>query len=169
MATLTVWKFDDPEGARATLGTLQDLRRQQLIQIVDAAIVTWPADKKRPTTRQLRNLTAEGALSGSFWGWLFGLLFLVPVLGLAVGAAAGALSGSLSDVGIDDRFVDKVRGEVTPGTSALFVLSRDAVADRVQDALAGTAMELIASNLSAEEEARLREIFEDDEDEEETS
>jgi uncharacterized membrane protein len=88
----------------------------------------------------------------------------VPLVGLAVGAAAGALSGSLRDVGIDDSFIDRVRAEVTPGTSALFIMTEGAVADRVQEALAGNGMELIASNLSADQEAQLREIFEEDED-----
>jgi uncharacterized membrane protein len=88
----------------------------------------------------------------------------VPLVGLAVGAAASALSGSLRDVGIDDSFIDRVRAEVTPGTSALFIMTEGAVADRVQEALAGNGMELIASNLSADQEAQLREIFEEDED-----
>ena len=61
-------------------------------------------------------------MGGSFWGLLFGLIFFVPLLGAAIGAATGALAGSLTDVGIDDAFINKVRDQVTPGTSALFVL-----------------------------------------------
>ena len=95
MATLTVWKFDEVGGAGDTLATIQDLQQQELIQIRDAAIVTWPADKKKPRTKQLHNLAGAGALGGAFWGWFFGILFWVPLFGLAVGAAAGALSGSL--------------------------------------------------------------------------
>lgn len=48
---------------------------------------------------------------------------------------------------------------VTPGTSALFVLSSDAVLDKVRAAFEGQHAELIHTNLSAEEEARLREVF----------
>lgn len=90
---------------------------------------------------------------------LFGLLFFVPLLGMAVGAAAGALGGSLSDVGIDDEFIASVRQKVTPGTSALFLLSSDAVLDKVRDAFAGTNAELIHTNLSSEQEAQLRDVF----------
>ena len=54
---------------------------------------------------QAVNLTATGAVSGSFWGPLIGLIFLNPLLGLAMGAAAGAVSGVLTDVGIDDKFM----------------------------------------------------------------
>jgi uncharacterized membrane protein len=52
-----------------------------------------------------------------------------------------------------------VRGKVTEGTSALFLLSSDAVVDKVKDAFEGTKMELIQSNLTAEQEATLREAF----------
>ena len=161
MATLTVWKFDDPAGADQAEQTLVSLSKQNLITIHDAATVSWPADKKRPRTRQIENLAGAGALSGSFWGLLFGLLFFVPLLGMAVGAAAGALGGSLMDVGIDDDFIDSVKAKVTPGTSALFVLSSDAVLDRVQDAFAGQSPELIQSSLSGEQEGKLREVFAD--------
>jgi len=161
MATLTVWTFDDPAGADQAEQTLVSLSRQNLVTIHDAATVSWPADKKRPRTRQLGSLAGAGALSGSFWGLLFGLLFFVPLLGVAVGAAAGAVGGSLSDVGIDDDFIESVKAKVTPGTSALFVLSSDAVLDRVHEAFAGRRPELIQSSLSGEEEGKLREVFAD--------
>jgi uncharacterized membrane protein len=161
MATLTAWKFDTPEGADAAEQTLISLQKQELIQIHDAATVSWPEGRKKPKTRQLTSMAGLGALSGSFWGLLFGLLFFVPLLGMAVGAAAGALGGSLTDVGIDDDFIASVRDKVTPGTSALFVLSSDAVLDKVKDAFAGHHAELIHTNLSDDEEARLREVFAD--------
>ena len=160
--TLTVWKFDSPSGATETEQILERLQREQLIQIVDAAIVTWPADAKKPKTKQLTNLAGAGALGGAFWGLLFGLLFFVPFLGMAIGAASGAIGGALSDVGIDDSFIDAVRAQVTPGTSALFLLSSDAVIDKVTDALKGTQGHLIQSNLTQEQEDKLREVFEED-------
>ena len=162
MATLTVLKFQGAPDAEKALGTLETLSKQELIKIHDAAVVTWPADKKKPKTRQLNNLTAGGALGGAFWGWLFGLLFFVPLLGMAVGAAMGALTGSMADVGIDDDFINSVKSNVTPGTSALFLLTSDAVLDRIQEPMSQFHFELIATNLSAEEEAKLREVFEEE-------
>jgi uncharacterized membrane protein len=159
MASLTVWKFDTPEGADGALATLSGLAKQQLITIQDAAVVTWPADKKKPKTKQAQNLAGAGALGGAFWGMLFGLLFLIPFLGLALGAAMGALAGHFADYGIDDDFIKAVKAKVTPGTSALFLLSDGAVADKVTEAFKGTNMELIQSNLSTEQEAALREAF----------
>ena len=68
MATLTVWKFAEPNGAEHAVGVLEDLQKQELITIHDAAIVSWPLDRKRPKTKQLHNLAGAGALSGVVLG-----------------------------------------------------------------------------------------------------
>jgi uncharacterized membrane protein len=161
MATLTVWKFDSPRGAEDALVLLERMQKEELVQINDAAYVTWPEGKKKPKTEQLHKLTSAGALGGSFWGLLFGLIFFVPLLGMAVGAAMGALSGSMADVGIDDDFIRQVRANVTPGTSALFVMTSGVVVDKVLDEFKNTGASLLSTNLSQEQEAKLREAFAD--------
>lgn len=162
MASLTVWKFPTPHGADAALEQLKGLQDQQLITVQDAAVVTWEQGKNKPKTHQMHETTAAGALGGGFWGLLFGLIFFVPLLGLAIGAATGALFGSMADVGISDSFIKSVRDKVTPGTSALFLLSSDAVIDRVREHFSGEDAELITTNLSTEQEAKLREAFAQD-------
>ena len=164
MATLTVWKFPTAEGADEALLTLERLQKEQLIQVADAAVVSWPTGRRKPKTTQMHNLAGAGALGGSFWGLLFGLIFFVPLLGLAVGAAMGALSGSMADVGIDDAFIKDVREKVTPGTSALFALTSNVVRDKVLAALSGTRAELLSTNLSDEQEAKLRAAFSESDD-----
>src|SRR5512138_2403705 len=109
--TLSVWKYQSPDGADRALDILKQAQRDQLIEVHDAAVVSWPPDAKKPKTRELGNLTGAGALGGAFWGFLFGLIFFVPLLGMAIGAAMGALAGSLTDVGIDDDFIKTVREE----------------------------------------------------------
>jgi uncharacterized membrane protein len=161
MATLSVWKFDSATGAGDAVATLQDLTKQQLITVHDAATVSWADGAKKPKTRQLHNLAGAGALGGMFWGMLFGLIFFIPLIGAAIGAATGALAGALSDVGIDDNFIKQVRDQVTPGTSALFVMTSGAVMDKVQDAFAGQKPELITTNLSQDQEDALRTVFAD--------
>ena len=159
MATITVLKFKTATGAEEALDLVKDLSKQQLIKLQDAAIVTWPEGKKQPKTKQLANLAGAGALDGAFWGMLFGLIFFVPFFGMAIGAAMGALAGKFSDYGIDDDFIKSVQDKVTEGTSALFLMTSDAVRDKVADAAKGLDFELIASNLSREEEDQLREAF----------
>ena len=161
MGTLTVWKFETASGADDATRTLQDLATKKLITIHDAATVSWETGKKKPKTRQLTNLAGAGALGGAFWGMLFGLIFFIPLLGAAIGAATGALAGSLKDVGIDDGFINRIRDEVTPGTSALFVMTSDAVIDKVREAFPGDQAELIFTNLSDEQESAIREVFAD--------
>jgi uncharacterized membrane protein len=163
MATMTVWKFPTPEGAALAEDTLKDLQRRELIQIHDAAIVSYPEGAKKPKTRQLRSLAGAGALGGAFWGMLFGLIFFIPLLGLAIGAGMGALMGSMTDVGIDDAFIRRMRDEIQPGTSALFLMTSNAVVDKIKDAFAGQQMVLVETNLSNEQEDKLREVFSEDE------
>jgi uncharacterized membrane protein len=158
-ATLTVWKFDTVHGAESALGLLQRMQKEELITINDAAYVYWTEGRKKPKTQQLHSLAGAGALGGSFWGLLFGLIFFVPLLGLAVGAAMGAMMGSMSDVGIDDSFIRQVREQVKPGTSALFVMSSHVVVDKVLDEFKQTGATLLSTNLSNEQEAKLREAF----------
>jgi uncharacterized membrane protein len=162
MATLTVWKFDDADGAGRAENKLVHLQEQDLIHVHDAALVSWPLDKKKPKTTQLNHLAGAGALGGAFWGLLFGLLFFIPLFGMAVGAAVGAIGGALSDVGIDDDFIESVRAEVQPGTSALFLLSSDAVIAKVKEAFGDDKPQLLRTNLSDADEAKLREVFGDD-------
>ena len=163
MATLTAWKFDTPEGAARAESVLVGLSKQELIQIHDAARVEWRDGAKKPKTHQSTSLTGAGALGGAFWGMLFGLIFFIPLLGLAIGAGMGALMGSMGDVGIDDAFIKRMREEIKPGTSALFVLSSGAVVDKVREAFTGQDMTLVETNLSHEQEDKLREVFFEDE------
>jgi uncharacterized membrane protein len=161
MTTLTAWKFDAVDGADRAMAVLKSLQAQQIVSIQDGAIVRWENGKKKPKTEQLVHLKSAGALSGAFWGMLFGLLFFIPFLGLAIGAATGALTASFQDYGIDDNFIKSVQGKVTPGTSALFLLGDTSARDRVVNALheAGLSPELIASNLSNEQEQALLDAF----------
>jgi uncharacterized membrane protein len=160
MSTLTVWRFDTTDGAGQAAEILRGLARADLVVLEDAATVVWESGRNKPRTHQLTSSAEAGALGGGFWGLLFGLVFFVPLLGAAIGAATGALAGSLTDVGIDDAFINRVRDQVTPGTSALFLMSSAAVVDRVHDAFAaGPQAALISTNLSPEQEAALREVF----------
>lgn len=52
-----------------------------------------------------------------------------------------------------------MRENVTEGTSALFLLTSDAVIERVKEAVEGIDFEIITTNLPSEGEDRLRETF----------
>src|SRR5688500_17395844 len=109
MATLTAWAFNDVNGAEQAAQSLQALQAQELIKVQDAAVVSWEPGKKKPKTRQLSNMTAAGALGGTFCDMLFGLIFFVQLMVAAIGAGIGALPSSMSDVGISDDFINSVK------------------------------------------------------------
>jgi uncharacterized membrane protein len=159
MAAVTVLKFAESDGAEKALIQIQALQKDHLIKVHDAAIVSWPTGSKSPKTRQLVDLVKIGALSGMFWGLFLGVIFLTPLFGVAIGGALGALGGAFRDYGIDDDFIKRVRTSVTEGTSALFLMTSDAVIDRVAERMKSTKFEVIATNLSQEQEAKLRELF----------
>jgi uncharacterized membrane protein len=161
MATLTVWRFDSTGGAERATAILQRMAQEGDIGILDAAVVNWPHDQKKPRTRHLTDVTAERAGWGAFWGFLFGLLFFVPLLGTAVGAGVGAMAGHFAETGIDRDFIRSVQERITPGTSALFLLSDHAAMGRIQLEFVGMHPELISTNLSDEQEQKLREAFSD--------
>jgi uncharacterized membrane protein len=159
MATVSVLQFASPEGAADALGRIQTLQKQALIKLHDAAIVSWPLGQNSPKTTQLVDLVRIGAMNGMFWGMLFGLIFFSPLFGMALGAGAGALGGTFRDYGIDDDFIKQIRSNVKEGTSALFLMTSDAVIDRVAEAFQGIKFDLVATNLSKDQEQKLREAF----------
>jgi len=159
-STLTVITSPTMDGADEILAEISMLQKMELIKVADAATVKRNLDGK-PKVKQAVDLVGQGALGGAFWGMLIGFLFLMPWLGAAIGAASGALSGKAADFGIDDSFIKTVGSRIEPGTSALFMLSSDAVLDKVADALKAFDFEIIHTNLPAEQEAELQALFAD--------
>ena len=156
MRVFTAWRIGTPEGAENLLGAVRALADRGVIQIDDAAIVSWPEGRNMPTTRDLGSLTGPGLLWSGFWGMMFGVIFLVPAGGLAFGASAGAIAGSLSDFGIGERFIVDLRDSIVPGSSALVALSEGESVDRMVKALDRDELELVRSELTPQQEARLR-------------
>jgi len=161
MATLTAWRFDTPSGADAATATVRELVRVGAVSVLDLAVVRWTDGERTPTASPVLDDAAPVTLGAAFWGMLFGLVFYIPLLGASVGAATGALAGTLTDVGIDDGFIHQVRDQVTPGTSALFLIADDDVVERVRDALQGALAELVLAELGLDQERALREVFEE--------
>ena len=161
MSNLVVIGFEDETKAFALRAELAKLQREYLIQMDDVVVVTKD-EKGKVKLHQAVDLTAAGAVSGGFWGLLIGTIFLNPLLGAAAGAGAGALSGKLSDIGIEDAFMKEMAETFTPGSSALFVLVRKSTPDKVLDALKGFRGKVLKTSLTADEEATLRKVLEED-------
>lgn len=157
MTAFTVWKFENPQGADHASSLLKSAAHDGLVRIMDHAVVSWPVGAGRPTTRHGHDDTWRGTGWGAFWGLLFGMLFAVPVVGAAAGAAGGAFSKMREGLGITDEQLDRIRSEVTEGTSALFLVTEQADLDRLGDRMRGVFTCLVDTNLTEAERSLLME------------
>ncbi|MFV0294096.1 MAG: DUF1269 domain-containing protein [Paracoccus sp. (in: a-proteobacteria)] len=160
MSDLLVIAFNDETSAFDLRTELMKMQGEYLIKLEDAVVVTRPeADDIQ--LHQAMNLTAAGALGGTFWGTFVGLLFMNPLVGAAVGAGSGALAGYLTDYGINDDFMREIGQKVVPGGSALFLLVHEMTRDKVLDRIADSHKNgrVIQSSLSKADEERLREAL----------
>jgi len=156
--TFVAVAYDDIYTAQEVRLRLLRMQKEYLIDLEDA-VVAVRDEKGKVKLHQINDLTAAGAISGSFWGLLIGLIFLHPLLGLAAGLASGALSGALTDAGIDDDFMKKLASELKPGSSVLFVLIKQLTPDKVLAELEGTGGRLLKTSLSHEDEAKLQAVL----------
>jgi len=161
MSDLVVIEFDNEVTAFDLRAELAKMQQEYLIEMDDVVVVT-KNEKGKVKLHQAHNLTAAGAVSGSFWGMLIGMVFLNPLLGAAVGAGAGALSGKLQDIGISNDFIKELAANLTNGTSALFVLVRKATGEKVLERLKqkGFKGKVLQTSLSVETEDDLRKVLE---------
>jgi uncharacterized membrane protein len=158
MSQLVVIGYDDIHKAEEVRLMLLKLQREYLIDLDDAVVAIKKPDGKIKLNQAV-NLTAMGATSGTFWGLLVGALFLSPFLGAAVGASSGAIAGALSDVGINDAFMKEVSAALKPGSSALFVLVRQATPDKIAEQIQGTGGKVIKTSLTHEDEQKLQNVL----------
>ncbi|OCC01366.1 hypothetical protein BA190_28145 [Labrys sp. WJW] len=166
MSDLIVVGFDSIDEADKVLLKLDALKKEYLVDLEDAVVVTRNGEGK-VHLKQSINLTGIGAssglLSGALWGGLVGLLFLNPLAGFAiggaVGAGVGALSGSLADYGIDDDFIKSLGQTIPNNSSALFVLVRKVQPEKVLAEFHGLKGRVIKTSLSPEQEQKLQEAL----------
>jgi uncharacterized membrane protein len=158
MSTLAVIAYPQESTAAEAAAKLAQMQKEYLITLEDVAWVTKKPDGKMKL-HQGANLTGAGAAGGALWGFLFGLIFLVPIAGLAIGAASGAIAGKLSDYGIDDKWIKEVAAGIPAGGSALFVMARNANAERVVPEMAKFGGSVIRTNLTSDQEKALSEAI----------
>jgi uncharacterized membrane protein len=158
MSTMVVVAYEGEGTAQQARTKLIELQKQELITLSDAVVVVRGVDGKAKI-HQAVNLPRANALSGAFWGALIGMIFLMPLFGAAIGAASGALGGKMMDLGLDDKFIKEAGSAITPGSSALFLLIHQVTPDRVIAEMRQFGGTILQTNLSEEDEARLKESF----------
>ena len=122
MANLLVITFDNMEDAGNLLGNIKQLQKDAQLQINDAAVIV----KDTEGSVKVKNMADTGVKTGAVGGGIVGLIIasvFFPIGGMLLGAAAGALIGKMAHLGVDQKFVKEVTDELTPGTSAIFIMA----------------------------------------------
>jgi uncharacterized membrane protein len=153
MSNLVVVTFDNMEEASKVREALKE--QSANISLDDSAVVVRDEEGKVHVKDEVDRGVAVGALGGGALGLLIGGV-LFPVGGLVLGALGGALVGKMLDAGVDKKFIDQVGEHLEPGTSALFVIVREANPAVVRAALEPYEGKVIQTSLPTEAEEELR-------------
>jgi uncharacterized membrane protein len=154
MNQLIVVAFDHLEDARKAMKRLREIESEGAISFEDTAIIERLPDGTAKVRNELSGTTETGAVLGALVGAV--VMFAFPLVGAALGAVAGAAVGAALDKGVSPSFIADVKGTLTPGRSALFLVVREANVDATRAALDGLSGDVIQTTLDSEAEEELR-------------
>jgi uncharacterized membrane protein len=168
MSELVCIAFKDSSTADRVLNELRAMESDYVLDLEDAVIVVRDMDGKvhlKQCVDVFGGATNQGVALGVLWGGLMGLLFMNPLAGLlgslAGGAGGGAMTvaasefGLLSDYGIPDNFIKALGGTIARGTSAIFLLIRNAEHDKLLGRISRFEGTILKTSLSREQEEKL--------------
>jgi len=124
MASLVVMTYDDVDEAEKVREDISSGEHKGYISLDDSAVVVKDLEGKVHVKNQLDRGVKVGAVGGGLIGLLLVVFF--PIGGLVLGALGGGLLGKLFDIGVDKKFVKEVSDALKPGSSALFIIIRNA-------------------------------------------
>jgi uncharacterized membrane protein len=114
--------FDDPYKADEAHAALNRMEGEGLLESDETAVIVRALDGKVRLSQDVDEVAKDKQL-----GHIVGLV-AAAVTGtmplILAGTVGGALIGKLTDHGITNSFVQRVRDELQPGTSALVILAR---------------------------------------------
>lgn len=153
MTTLSTWCFERLDGAMRAERELAALSELGRLTVDDASLVFWPRTAEAPQMRAAGNVAQGRPLGPTFWGLLHGLVFAAPLLGCSDTGLR-----YLGRVGVDARFIARLRSDLGRGSSALLTVTHLPVPPEVAGRL-GDNGPSFQSQLSDQHEANLRRVF----------
>ena len=111
--------FHDEQSANKVLEELKQAKKQGLIQIRDAAVLTKDAQGKLHIKDTKDWGFGKGALAGGVVGVVAGLLAGPVGWGLLGGALIGGVAAKMADGGFDNKRLEQLGAKLTPGSSAI--------------------------------------------------
>ncbi len=163
MSDLVCLAFKDVDMADHFLNELRGLEKEHVLELEDACVVVRDGDGKIHLKQSI-NLVAIGATRGASFGMLMGtlvgILFMNPLAALLggglYGAWSGALKGRLMDYGLNDEFIKSLGSTIEPNSSAVFLLVRKAIEDKIMPRLSQYEAKVLKTSLSDEQEEKLK-------------
>jgi len=159
MSNIIVLSFKGEFVAEGLLEEFLKMQEEGLIVLEDAVAVRTNA-AGQIEIKQSHKTGGKTALKGAGIGLLAGLLLGGPIGGLAAGAVIGGISSKMKDYGIDDNFIKSTSRALSPNSSAIFLLVKEAKAQEVLDRMKTYEAIILTTTLSPEKEKQLRAIIE---------
>jgi uncharacterized membrane protein len=134
---LVIRVFDSPEKAADALEFVEGLKRQRVINILNAAILTKDEEGQFSYQDSKEITPKKGRILGAITGGLVGLLAGPggAVVGALAGLAAGGAAGKYIDEGFSDKFLENLEQYLQPGKAALILLMEDQWVQPASEAL----------------------------------
>ena len=147
---LLIAAFDDEQAAGDALKQLKEARKEGQVDFTDIAVVRRD-EKNRLHVKEIGDTKAgKGALAGGLTGAVLGALAGPP--GLVAGGIVGALAGAgitAPDTGIPDERLTEIGRALSPGTSAIVVITQDEGFEPLKSQLEPLAAEIFAAEVDA--------------------
>ncbi|MDJ0954897.1 MAG: DUF1269 domain-containing protein [Acidimicrobiia bacterium] len=148
---VVVAAFQDEKGASDALSMLEELKRERLIGIQDAAVLRKGEDGKLHIKETADMGGVKGAALGGVAGGVIGAIAGAALAGPAlVGALVGGLAAKLRDSGFNNDRLKTVGDGLPNGSSAVIAVVEHKWVDEVRRELAEAGADAMAEALSAD-------------------
>jgi uncharacterized membrane protein len=147
--------YEGRETASEVLHEIQALQAAGDVVLEDAVIV----ERQQGTQVEIKQVQTpewKSTKRGGGIGLIAGLLLGGPIVGVMAGAGLGYMSGKLRDHGIPDKFIENLSASLKPDSSAIFLLVKEANAEKVLATLKPFQGHVLSTTLDDEQEERLR-------------
>lgn len=158
MSNLIVVTFDNVHEAAELRSALREVEAAEHLSLDDSAILVKDEDGKIDVTDEMHRGRKVGLIGGGILGLLIASVFF-PAAGLIAVTVAVARAARGADAGIDPEFIKDVIEDLGPGTSALFLLVREADPDYALAVLKRYKGKVYHTSFPADAEMRIREAM----------